>query len=136
MASAATGPAHALVRVCELPGRAARPSWGLVTFSRRPVSGTVYRGFGVPPRADRISRLARFRAGMKGALAGSSRLLRLEPIPGRGQEDAAGRTYQAVEGQFGHRASGSAERRPALVPVRQLSRLNSTARPVAQEVKA
>lgn len=47
-----------------LPG----PAGGLVTFSRRPVSGTIYRGFGIPPRADRISRATRFRAGMKGAL--------------------------------------------------------------------
>jgi len=29
----------------------AGPAGGLVTFSRRPVSGTAYRGFGVPPPA-------------------------------------------------------------------------------------
>jgi len=44
------------------------PAGGLVTFSRLPVSGTIYRGFGIPPRAERISRLARYRAGMKGIL--------------------------------------------------------------------
>ena len=47
-----------------LPG----PAGGLVTFSRRPVSGTSYRGFGIPPRAARISQLTRLQAGMKGAL--------------------------------------------------------------------
>jgi sphingomyelin phosphodiesterase 2 len=46
----------------------AGPAGGLVTFSRLPVSGTVYRGFGIPPQAPGISRLTRLRAGMKGAL--------------------------------------------------------------------
>jgi len=46
----------------------AGPAGGLVTFSRLPVAGTAYRGFGVPPQAPGISRLARYRAGMKGAL--------------------------------------------------------------------
>lgn len=44
------------------------PSGGLVTFSRRTVSQTDYRGFGIPPRAPGISRAGRFRAGLKGAL--------------------------------------------------------------------
>ena len=44
------------------------PAGGLVTFSRRPVSSTAYHRFGLPPRADRISRLDRFRGAMKGAL--------------------------------------------------------------------
>ncbi|MGH3289203.1 MAG: endonuclease/exonuclease/phosphatase family protein [Streptosporangiaceae bacterium] len=44
------------------------PAGGLVTFSRRPVSGTDYRGFGIPPRADRVSRLDRLRGVMKGVL--------------------------------------------------------------------
>jgi sphingomyelin phosphodiesterase 2 len=44
------------------------PAGGLVTFSRRPVSGTVYRRFGLPPRADRISRRARLAGAMKGVL--------------------------------------------------------------------
>ena len=46
----------------------AGPAGGLVTFSRWPVSGTTYRGFGIPSPAERISRLTRFRAGMKGIL--------------------------------------------------------------------
>lgn len=46
----------------------AGPAGGLVTFSRLPVSGTVYRGFGLPPKAPGISRAARFRAALKGAL--------------------------------------------------------------------
>ena len=46
----------------------AGPAGGLVTFSRLPVSGTTYRGFGMPPPAAGISRAARVRAGLKGAL--------------------------------------------------------------------
>ena len=46
----------------------AGPAGGLVTFSRLPVAGTVYQRFGVPPRAPGISRAARFRAALKGAL--------------------------------------------------------------------
>jgi hypothetical protein len=47
---------------------AAGPAGGLVTFSRLPVSGTVYQAFGMPPRAPGISRAAQFRAALKGAL--------------------------------------------------------------------
>jgi hypothetical protein len=43
------------------------PAGGLVSLSRWPVSGTSYRGFGIPPGPG-ISWLTRFRAGMKGAL--------------------------------------------------------------------
>jgi sphingomyelin phosphodiesterase 2 len=46
----------------------AGPAGGLVTFSRLPLGGTVFRGFGLPPRAPGIPRGARFRAGLKGAL--------------------------------------------------------------------
>lgn len=46
----------------------AGPAGGLVTFSRLPVSGTVYRGFGMPSAAPGISRVTRLRAAMKGAL--------------------------------------------------------------------
>jgi endonuclease/exonuclease/phosphatase family metal-dependent hydrolase len=46
----------------------AGPAGGLVTFSRLPVSGTAYRGFGIPPEAPGISRAARLRASLKGAL--------------------------------------------------------------------
>ena len=44
------------------------PAGGLVTFSRLPVSGTTYQGFGMPPRAAGIPREARLRASLKGAL--------------------------------------------------------------------
>lgn len=44
------------------------PAGGLVTFSRRPVSGTAYRGFGLPPVAPGISRATRLEASLKGAL--------------------------------------------------------------------
>ena len=46
----------------------AGPAGGLVTFSRLAVSGTSYRGFGVPPKAPGISRSERLRAGLKGTL--------------------------------------------------------------------
>lgn len=54
----------------------AGPAGGLVTFSRLPVSGTVYQGLGIPAGAPGISRLTRVRAGLKGALV--TRLARLE----------------------------------------------------------
>lgn len=46
----------------------AGPAGGLVTFSRLPVSGTLYRGFGLPPQAPGISRAARLGAALKGVL--------------------------------------------------------------------
>jgi endonuclease/exonuclease/phosphatase (EEP) superfamily protein YafD len=46
----------------------AGPAGGLVTFSRQPLSGTAYRGFGIPPEAPGISRAARLGASLKGAL--------------------------------------------------------------------
>jgi Endonuclease/Exonuclease/phosphatase family len=46
----------------------AGPAGGLVAFSRLPVVGTAYRRFGIPPQSPGISRLARYRAGMKGVL--------------------------------------------------------------------
>jgi sphingomyelin phosphodiesterase 2 len=46
----------------------AGPAGGLVTFSRRPVIGTAYRGFGIPPAAPGISRFTRLEAGLKGTL--------------------------------------------------------------------
>jgi len=46
----------------------AGPAGGLVTFSRRPVSGTAYRRFGRPPRAPGVPRASRFQARLKGAL--------------------------------------------------------------------
>jgi sphingomyelin phosphodiesterase 2 len=44
------------------------PAGGLVTFSRRPVSGTRFRRFGRPPRTPGVPRTARFEARVKGAL--------------------------------------------------------------------
>jgi sphingomyelin phosphodiesterase 2 len=44
------------------------PAGGLVTFSRLPLSGTVYRGFGIPPMAPGISWPTRLRAALKGVL--------------------------------------------------------------------
>jgi sphingomyelin phosphodiesterase 2 len=44
------------------------PAGGLVTFSRLPVAGTVYRGFGAVPEAPGISKVVRYQARQKGAL--------------------------------------------------------------------
>jgi sphingomyelin phosphodiesterase 2 len=52
------------------------PAGGLVTFSRRPVSGTAFRRFGRPPRAPGVPRASRFQARLKGALV--TRLVRQE----------------------------------------------------------
>ena len=49
------------------PGLAG-PADGLVTFSRRPVSGPVYRRFGRPPRTPGLPGRSRFQAWLKGAL--------------------------------------------------------------------
>src|SRR5258707_14137609 len=46
----------------------AGPAGGLVTFSRRPVSGTAFRRFGRPARAPGVPRASRFQARLKGAL--------------------------------------------------------------------
>jgi endonuclease/exonuclease/phosphatase (EEP) superfamily protein YafD len=52
------------------------PAGGLATFSRRPVSGTAYHGFGSPPAAPGISRAMRLDARLKGILV--TRLARPE----------------------------------------------------------
>ena len=44
------------------------PAGGLVTFSRRPVSGRAFRRFGRPPRAPGVPLTSRFQARLKGAL--------------------------------------------------------------------
>src|SRR6266568_2273902 len=54
----------------------AGPAGGLVTFSRRPVSGTAYRRFGRPPRTPGLPRTSRLQASLKGALV--NRLARPE----------------------------------------------------------
>jgi len=52
------------------------PAGGLVTFSRRPVSGTAFRRFGRPPRAPGVPTVSRLEARLKGALV--TRLARPE----------------------------------------------------------
>jgi endonuclease/exonuclease/phosphatase family metal-dependent hydrolase len=47
---------------------AAGPAGGLVTFSRPPASGTVYRGFGRPPRVPGLPMRTVLQMGRKGAL--------------------------------------------------------------------
>jgi sphingomyelin phosphodiesterase 2 len=80
------------------------PAGGLVTFSRLPVSGTGYRGFGMPPKAPAISRVTRRSAGLKGALV--TRLTRLSvinthPLANRdGDWSAANRFYQLHRAQL------------------------------------
>jgi sphingomyelin phosphodiesterase 2 len=46
----------------------AGPAGGLVTFSRLPVSGTAYHGFGIPPATPGVSRAVQLEARLKGAL--------------------------------------------------------------------
>jgi endonuclease/exonuclease/phosphatase family metal-dependent hydrolase len=82
------------------------PAGGLVTFSRLPVVGTAYRGFGIPPRAPGISWAARLRAGLKGALV--TRLARRDlsvvnthPVANRdGDWSPAGRFYPVHHAQL------------------------------------
>jgi hypothetical protein len=98
VASAAAGPADALVPVRKLPGFAGWPGRGLVT-SWLPISRTVYRGFGVPSRAPGIFGAARWRAALKGVLV--TRLARPDlcvlnthPVANRdGDWSRAGRFY-------------------------------------------
>lgn len=52
------------------------PAGGLVTFSRRPVSGTRYRRFGRPPPTPGLPRATRLQARLKGAVV--TRLARPE----------------------------------------------------------
>ena len=44
------------------------PNGGLVTFSRRPVSGTTFRRFGRPPRTPGVPRASRIQARLEGTL--------------------------------------------------------------------
>ena len=82
------------------------PAGGLVTFSRLPISSTVYRGLGLPPRAPGISGAARWRAALKGVLV--TRLARLElcvlnthPVANRdGDWSRAGRFYPLHRAQL------------------------------------
>jgi sphingomyelin phosphodiesterase 2 len=82
------------------------PAGGLVTFARRPMSSPIYRGFGLPPRADQIPWPARLRAVMKGVLV--TRLTRPElcivnthPVSNRdGDWSRAGRFYPLHHAQL------------------------------------
>ncbi len=84
----------------------AGPAGGLVTFSRLAVSGTSYRGFGIPPSAPGISQATRLRAGLKGALV--TRLtpsglcvINTHPIPNRdGDWSPASRFYPLHRAQL------------------------------------
>jgi len=84
----------------------AGPAGGVVTFSRLPVSGSAYHGFGMPPRAPGISRAARFRAALKGALVtrlpdpGLS-IINTHPVANRdGDWSEAGRFYPLHRAQL------------------------------------
>lgn len=55
----------------------AGPAGGLVTFSRLPLSGTVYQRFGLPPETPGIPRAVRLRTALKGVLV--TRLARPGP---------------------------------------------------------
>lgn len=84
----------------------AGPAGGLVTFSRLPVSGSEYRGFGSPPGTPGISRLGQLRARLKGALV--TRMARLglcivntHPVANRdGDWSRANRFYPLHQAQL------------------------------------
>lgn len=64
------------------------PAGGLTTFSRLPVSGTAYHGFGIPPPAPGISRAARLEGSLKGVLVtrfarSGLRVINTHPVPNR-----------------------------------------------------
>jgi hypothetical protein len=83
------------------------PYGGLVTFSRRPVSGTAFRRFGRPPRSPGVPRASRLQARLKGALV--TRLARPElcvinthPVANYdGDWSEANRFYPLHRAQFG-----------------------------------
>jgi endonuclease/exonuclease/phosphatase family metal-dependent hydrolase len=70
------------------------------------VSGTVYRGFGMPPRAAGVSRAARLQAAVKGALVTrlarpALRVVNTHPSPNPdGDWSPGGRSYPLHEAQF------------------------------------
>jgi endonuclease/exonuclease/phosphatase family metal-dependent hydrolase len=85
---------------------AAGPAGGLVTLSRLPVASTSYTGFGVPPRAARVSRLARWLAGFKGTLVTwlaepGLAVVNVHPLPNRdGDWSEGGRFYPLHQAQL------------------------------------
>jgi endonuclease/exonuclease/phosphatase (EEP) superfamily protein YafD len=102
------------------PGTAG-PAGGLVTFSRRPVSGTRFRRFGRPPPAPGVPFLSRFRARSTGALV--TRVDRPElcvinthPIANHdGDWSAANRYYPLHRAQLGVLARVVSEAGPRAV---------------------
>jgi hypothetical protein len=84
----------------------AGPAGGLATFSRLPVASTAYQGFGIPPQGPGVSRLARCRAGMKGALVTrlaqpQVSIISTHPLSNRdGDWSAANRFYPLHRAQF------------------------------------
>jgi sphingomyelin phosphodiesterase 2 len=85
----------------------AGPAGGLATLSRLPLSGTLYRGFGIPPRVPGISWRHWLGAGLKGALVTrlanpAIRVINTHPAPNRdGDWSAANRFYPLHRAQLG-----------------------------------
>jgi sphingomyelin phosphodiesterase 2 len=90
---------------------AAGPAGGLVTFSRLPVSGRAYHGFGFPAKAPGVSWAARARGSLKGVLV--TRLpvpgvcvVNTHPVPNRdGDWSPANRFFPLHQAQLGVVAS-------------------------------
>ena len=86
---------------------AAGPAGGLVTFSRLPVSGCAYHGFGFPPKAPGVSWRARADAGVKGVLvaqlpAPGACVVNAHPAPNRdGDWSPANRFFPLHQAQLG-----------------------------------
>jgi endonuclease/exonuclease/phosphatase family metal-dependent hydrolase len=83
------------------------PAGGLVTFSRRAVSGTAFRRFGRPPRAPGVPRASRFQARLKGALVTrlarpELRVINTHPVANHdGDWSTGNRYYPLHRTQFG-----------------------------------
>ena len=85
---------------------AAGPAGGLVTFSRLPVSGRAFHGFGFPPAAPGVSWLARADAGLKGVLVTrlpepGACVVNVHPLPNRdGDWSPANRFFPLHQAQL------------------------------------
>ena len=83
------------------------PAGGLVTFSRRPVSGTAYRRFGRPLRAPGVPPRSRLQAWLKGALVTrlarpELRVINTHPVANHdGDWSTGNRYYPLHRTQFG-----------------------------------
>jgi sphingomyelin phosphodiesterase 2 len=86
---------------------AAGPAGGLVTFSRLPVAGCAYHGFGFPATAPGVSWLARADAGIKGVLVAELAepgvcVVNAHPLPNRdGDWSQANRFFPLHQAQLG-----------------------------------